>query len=94
LHRYFDAVVTAEDVSRTKPDPEPYLRAAEQLGVSTQFCVAIEDSRNGVRSAKAAGCHVIGLTTTYSADALMAAGADVVWNSYREIAAYLPERRR
>jgi phosphoglycolate phosphatase-like HAD superfamily hydrolase len=37
---------------------------------------------------------VIGLTTTYSADALMAAGADVVWNSYREIAAYLPERRR
>jgi HAD superfamily hydrolase (TIGR01509 family) len=93
LHRYFDAVVTAEDVSRTKPDPEPYLRAAEQLGVSAQRSVAIEDSRNGVRSAKAAGCHVIGLTTTYPADALLAAGADVVWSSYDEIAAYLPERR-
>jgi FMN phosphatase YigB (HAD superfamily) len=43
LHRYFDAVVTAEDVGRTKPDPEPYLRAAEQLGVSAQRSVAIED---------------------------------------------------
>jgi HAD superfamily hydrolase (TIGR01509 family) len=55
----FDAVVCADDVSVTKPDPEPYLLAAKLLGVEPARCVALEDSPNGVASAEAAGCRVI-----------------------------------
>ncbi|MBE7324441.1 HAD family phosphatase [Nocardioides sp. Y6] len=55
----FDAVVTGDVVTRGKPDPEPYLRAAAELGVAPQDCVAIEDSDTGARSAAAAGCAVL-----------------------------------
>jgi HAD superfamily hydrolase (TIGR01509 family) len=57
----FDTVVTGDDVERVKPHPEPYLRAAETLGVPTSACVAVEDSPVGVASATAAGCHVVDL---------------------------------
>ena len=55
----FDVTVCADDVSVTKPDPEPYLLAAKLLGVDPGRCVALEDSPNGVASAEAAGCRVI-----------------------------------
>jgi HAD superfamily hydrolase (TIGR01509 family) len=55
----FDVLVCADDVSMTKPDPEPYLLAAKLLGAAPADCVALEDSPNGVASAEAAGCHVI-----------------------------------
>jgi HAD superfamily hydrolase (TIGR01509 family) len=55
----FDALVCADDVSMTKPDPEPYLLAAKLLGADPARCVALEDSPNGVASAQAAGCRVI-----------------------------------
>ena len=51
----FDAVVTGEDEERGKPDPAVYLSAARALGVVPDRCLAIEDSINGVRAAKAAG---------------------------------------
>ena len=54
----FDALVCAEDVTVTKPDPEPYLLAAKLLGVHPGDCFALEDSPNGVTSAEAAGCRV------------------------------------
>ena len=54
----FDALVCADDVSVTKPDPEPYLLAAKLLGVDPGRCYALEDSPNGVASAEAAGCRV------------------------------------
>jgi HAD superfamily hydrolase (TIGR01509 family) len=57
----FAAVVTGEVVSRGKPDPEPYLRAAALLAVSAAACVAIEDSMTGIASAEAAGATVIGV---------------------------------
>ncbi|GAA2207802.1 HAD family phosphatase [Nonomuraea monospora] len=57
-HR-FDLVVTADDVTRTKPDPEPYLTAARLLGVPPVRCVVLEDSPNGVTAATAAGCAVV-----------------------------------
>ena len=53
---WFTAVVTGDEVSRGKPHPEPYRRAAELLGVDPARCVAIEDSRTGLASAEAAGC--------------------------------------
>ena len=55
----FDALVCADDVSLTKPDPEPYLLAAKLVGVAPGDCFALEDSPNGVASAEAAGCRVI-----------------------------------
>jgi HAD superfamily hydrolase (TIGR01509 family) len=55
----FTATVCAGDVSRGKPDPEPYLRAAALLGVDPRSCVALEDSPNGVASAEAAGCRLV-----------------------------------
>jgi HAD superfamily hydrolase (TIGR01509 family) len=55
----FPVVVTGDDVTRTKPDPEPYTLAAKLLNAEPQSCVALEDSPNGVASASAAGCRVI-----------------------------------
>ena len=55
----FDALVCANDVSVTKPDPEPYLLAAKLLGADPARSIALEDSPNGVASAEAAGCRVI-----------------------------------
>lgn len=55
----FDLVVTADDVTRTKPDPEPYLTAARLLGVEPVRCVVLEDSPTGVAAATAAGCAVV-----------------------------------
>jgi HAD superfamily hydrolase (TIGR01509 family) len=55
----FDVVVCGDEVTSTKPHPEPYLAAAAALGVAPGACVAIEDSPAGVASARAAGCRVI-----------------------------------
>lgn len=55
----FDTIVTADDVTRTKPDPEPYLTAAARLGVAPARCVVLEDSPNGVAAGTAAGCAVV-----------------------------------
>jgi len=55
----FTATVCADDVTRGKPDPEPYLKAASLLGADPRHCVALEDSPNGVASAEAAGCWTV-----------------------------------
>jgi HAD superfamily hydrolase (TIGR01509 family) len=55
----FPVTVSGDDVSHSKPDPEPYLLAAKRLGVDPHDCVAIEDSPNGVAAAEAAGCVTI-----------------------------------
>lgn len=55
----FDAIVTADDVTRTKPDPEPYLTASRLLGVDPARSVVLEDSPNGVAAGTAAGCAVV-----------------------------------
>ncbi|WP_240311706.1 HAD family hydrolase [Nocardioides houyundeii] len=55
----FAAVVTGDVVTRGKPDPEPYLKAAAELGLAAGDCLAIEDSNTGARSAESAGCVVL-----------------------------------
>lgn len=55
----FNVVVTADDVRRTKPSPEPYLRATRLLDVDPAACLVFEDSEVGVRAAVAAGCRVV-----------------------------------
>lgn len=57
----FDAVVAGDDVTRGKPHPEPYLKAAELLGVSPEHCIALEDSHTGLTSAEMAGTFAIGI---------------------------------
>jgi HAD superfamily hydrolase (TIGR01509 family) len=58
---HFDAVVAGDDLDETKPHPAPYLAAAAMLGALATRCVAIEDSPNGIASARAAGCVVLGV---------------------------------
>ena len=53
--KYFDALVCADDVSHGKPYPDPFLKAAEKLGLKPEECLALEDSINGIKSAYAAG---------------------------------------
>jgi HAD superfamily hydrolase (TIGR01509 family) len=69
----FRIIVAADDVAATKPDPEPYLKAAAGLRVMPAACVAVEDSAAGLQSARAAGMRTIGVTTTSPAGALAAA---------------------
>ena len=57
----FKATVSSEEVERGKPAPDVYLEAARRLGVAPERCVAIEDSANGIRSAKAAGMRVVAI---------------------------------
>ena len=66
----FDAILTAEDFDRSKPDPDCYLKAAVRLGVDKQDCVVFEDSFNGLKSGRAAGMRVVGLATTNAAEAI------------------------
>jgi HAD superfamily hydrolase (TIGR01509 family) len=55
----FGAVVAGDEVDETKPHPMPYRTAARLLGADARDCVAVEDSPNGIRSARAAGCAVL-----------------------------------
>ena len=55
----FVSVVTGDGVTQGKPHPEPYVKAARNLGVDPRDCLAIEDSNTGARSAEAAGCTVL-----------------------------------
>jgi HAD superfamily hydrolase (TIGR01509 family) len=55
----FPVTVCGDDVSNTKPDPEPYLLAAAKLGADPRQCIAVEDSPNGAASAEAAGCLLV-----------------------------------
>lgn len=59
LISYFDALVCGDEVERSKPDPEIYVRACEKLGFLPAECYAFEDARSGIISADSAGCRVI-----------------------------------
>ena len=73
-------IVTASDVRRGKPDPEPYQKGAALLQLPPAHCVVIEDAASGTRAAKTAGARVLGLRTTSDDAAFLAAGADWIAN--------------
>ena len=81
----FAGIVAADDVTETKPAPEPYLTAAARMRVPPSDCAAIEDSRWGLASARAAGMRTIGITTTSSRAAL--ADADLIVEGLDEVTA-------
>lgn len=71
LTTYFDVILDQRHVNKGKPNPEIYINCAKKLGVLPQHCVVIEDSIAGVQAGLAAGCKVIGITTTHTASELL-----------------------
>src|SRR5215470_1069842 len=71
-------IVTSTDITKGKPDPEPYLKGAQALSFNPRGCVVIEDAPAGIRSGKSASARVIALQTTESDELLRAAGADYI----------------
>jgi sugar-phosphatase len=69
-------LVTASELPRGKPFPDPYLKGAEVLGMAPADCVVAEDAASGIRSGKAAGARVVALRTTSTDEELLTAGAD------------------
>ena len=65
IRHYFDVIVSADDVSRSKPDPETYLKCASLLGIDPQDCLVFEDVPKGVESAYNAGMKAMVLTTMH-----------------------------
>ncbi len=59
LAKYLDLMVSNEDVTHGKPDPEMYLRAIETFNIRPEECLVVEDNENGIRAAKAAGAHLL-----------------------------------
>jgi sugar-phosphatase len=75
-------MITCDDVRNGKPDPEPYRKGAELLGVPASECVVFEDAPAGIRAGKAAGARVIALRSTSPDPELEKAGADWILPSY------------
>jgi HAD superfamily hydrolase (TIGR01509 family) len=86
LARSFRATVSSEEVARGKPAPDVYLEAARRLSIPAERCAAVEDSENGIRSAKAAGMRVLAVPNPHyppAEDAL--AIADVLLDSLAQL---------
>ena len=73
LRNYFEVIVSAEEVTRGKPDPEGFLLALQKLNdlwpepITAERCIVIEDSHWGLKAAKAAGMRTVAVTNTYDA---------------------------
>ena len=65
IRHYIDAIVSADDVSTSKPHPETFIKCAAQLGVAQADCIVFEDSPKGVESAAAAGMKAVVITTMH-----------------------------
>lgn len=80
----FDAVLTSEDFTESKPSPQCYLAAARRLGATPQECLVFEDSINGLRAGKAATMGVIGMTTTNTRERI-AEYSNYMMNDFKDI---------
>lgn len=80
----WDAVVTGEDVQKTKPAPDIFLKAADQLRVEPNLCAVVEDAPSGIAAARAAGMYCIAVAQTFPVTRL--GQADMVYSSLREVA--------
>lgn len=86
----FTAIVHGMEVTRGKPDPEVFLKAAEKLSMYPRYCLVIEDAVAGVQAAHQAGMSVIAITGTTDRNSL--AEADLVVDSHRQISAEIIEQ--
>ena len=80
----FDAIVSAEDVTAGKPDPQVFLKAAEKLGAPPSQCIVVEDAAAGVEAARRAGMRSVGVsrTGTLDADVFVRSLADLPANAF------------
>jgi len=92
LEDRFRTIVTGDDVKRSKPEPDSYLLAVRQLGVSSEHCAAVEDSAAGVQSARRAGLTVLAVTNSLPADRL--AAAHEIFTSTAEAVGWIKARLR
>jgi len=83
ITKNFKVIVTAEDITKSKPDPEPYLITAKKLQEEPKCCLVIEDSKAGIQSAKNADMKCIAVTTTHKRSELQ--NADLIVDSFTEI---------
>lgn len=81
LREFFDTVVSADDITRSKPDPEGYLLAAKRLNVVPENAFVFEDSLAGLQAGRAGGMTVVGVATTLPAEKV-ATLADVVIDNF------------
>lgn len=86
--RTFDAIVTGDDCAHGKPDPEPFLRGAEKLGVPPAMCLVVENAPLGISAAKRAGMRCIAVTTSLSAEHLRE--ADAIIERTTDVMRFLP----
>ncbi len=84
LRDYFGVIVSGDSVKIGKPHPETYLVASEKLGYRPEECVVLEDAKNGIESAKGAGCKCVAIFNPYTPPQDRS-GADIVLNSLKEI---------
>jgi beta-phosphoglucomutase len=70
IRHFFDVIIDGPRVSKPKPHPQIFLKAALDLGINPENCVVFEDSLSGVKAANAAGMKVVGITTTHTAQEL------------------------
>jgi beta-phosphoglucomutase len=68
IRHYFDAIVSADDVTKSKPDPETFSKGAEILGLKPSECIVFEDAPKGVEAARNAGMKCVVLTTMHEKD--------------------------
>jgi HAD superfamily hydrolase (TIGR01509 family) len=80
IRHHFELVLTRDQYDNAKPDPEPYRRAVERLGVAPERCLVVEDSERGLRAAKAAGLTCWVVPTELTRDGRFAAADAVVEN--------------
>jgi len=85
VETYFKDFITCDDVNQHKPHPKPYLACISRNNLVATRCLVIEDSPNGITSAKAAGCFAVGLIGEFSEQELAAKGADIVVKDYHEL---------
>lgn len=86
---YFDRIICGDMVSRSKPAPDIFLKACEELNVSPSDSYAIEDSYNGIRAAHAGGLHPIMVPDLLPADEEMQSLAEIVLPSLTSVMEYL-----
>ena len=83
IKHYFKSIIDASQITRGKPDPEIFLKAAQSINADPQSCVAFEDSVSGIAAAKAAGMKVVALTTMQKREFIQQ--ADLIIDDYTQI---------
>ena len=85
IDNYFDLVITGEQITKGKPDPEPYLHAAQKLGLKSNECAVFEDAPSGILSGKNAGMKIVAIPSQFVKGDEVFKKADLVLDSLKDI---------